>query len=143
MKNLIITVPFLDITVNIPESDVTNLFKQILQDRLELTETEPGSNIPLLMSEILRDPELKALWVQQYIQPFFARMEAIYSDMIESGRLRPMDAAIAVRAVAGLVIGFNMLKFLEGENSPMVKKSQEAIADTLTNLVLHGLAEGT
>lgn len=143
MKNLIITGPFLDITVNVPDPDIANMFKQIIQDRLKLTETEPGSRIPYLSSEIVREPELKELWVQQYIQPFFTQMEATYSAMVDSGRLRPTDAPIAVRAVAGLVIGFNILKFLEGENSPAVKKSQETIADTLTNLVLHGLAEDT
>ena len=135
MKNIIITDPFLDINVNIPESDITNVFQQIMQDRLGLMETEPGSRIPYLMSEIVRDPELKELWVEQ-LQPFFTRMEALYGTMVTSGRLRHIDTAIAVRAIAGLVIGFNMLRFLEGKKSPQAKLSSEELSHTLEDFIL-------
>jgi hypothetical protein len=111
-----------------------------MKNRLELTEAEPGSHIPYLMSEIVRDPELKAVWVEQSIEPLFTQMEEIYRATMTSGKLRPIEPAVAIRAVASVVIGFNVMKFLEGEKSPLKQLSPEGLADMLTDFILHGLA---
>lgn len=140
MKNLIITYPSLNIKEAILKADIADVFKQVMKNRLELTEAEPGSRIPYLMSEIVRDTELKALWVEQSIEPLFTQMEEIYRAMMTSGRLRPIEPSVAIRAVASMVIGFNMVKFLEGEKSPLKQLSQESLAVMLTDFILHGLA---
>ena len=143
MKNLVIIDPFLDIKGDIPEAGITDIIENIMQNRIRLTETEPGSRIPYLMSEIVRDQELKALWVEQTIQPLFIQMEAVYRSSMISNSLRHIDPAVAVRAIAGMVIGFSMLRFLEGDKSPITKLSQEELARALADFVLHGLAADT
>ena len=45
MKNLVITDPSLDIKGEIPEADITGIIEQLMQNRIRLTETEPGSRI--------------------------------------------------------------------------------------------------
>jgi len=140
MKNLVITDPSLYIEDHIPEADITDIIEQIMQNRIRLMETEPGSRIPYLMSEIVRDPELKTLWIEQSIHPFFTQMEAVYRSTMASGSLRHIEPALAVRAIAGMVIGFSMLRFLEGEKSPLIRLSKEMLAHTLADFILHGLA---
>jgi len=70
IKNLIITVPLLDLIEKILETDFAITFRQILKNRFSLIEGETVSRIPILMGEIQRDPELKAIWAEQFIQPF-------------------------------------------------------------------------
>jgi AcrR family transcriptional regulator len=141
IKNLIITVPLLDLMDKLPGTDIIISFKQIMRNRFSLIDTEPVSRIPSLMGEIIRDPELKAIWAEQFIRPFFDRMEELYRTMVASGRFRRMNSAVAVRALGGFILGFLMLKIMEGETSPLNSLSKEEVVDALTNFVLYGLAE--
>ena len=95
------------------------------------------------MGEIQRDPELKALWAEQFIQPFFTKMEGVYHAMMASGKFRRMEPAIATRAIGGLILGFLMLKVMEGETSPLKQLPKEEVANALTDFVLHGLTADT
>lgn len=140
IKNLIITTPLLDLIEKLPkEKDIDVTFKHILQDRFNLIESETMSRMPSLMGEVQRDPELKALWNEKFIQPFMAQLDGMYRLMIASGKFRQMEPAVAVRAVGGLIIGFLMLKIMEGEASPINRLPRKKVADDLVNFVLHGL----
>jgi AcrR family transcriptional regulator len=88
IQNFIITVPLLDLIDKIPEADIAVTFRQILKNRLGLIESQPVARIPSLMGDIQRDPELKTLWAEQFLQPFFARVEGVYRAMMASGRKR-------------------------------------------------------
>jgi AcrR family transcriptional regulator len=139
IKDLIITVPLLDLIDKIPGADIIVTFKEILQNRFSLIESDVVKRIPSLMGEIQRDPELKALWAEQFIRPFFTRMESVYNLMAASGRIRRIEPVIATRAVGGLILGFLMLTLMEGETSPLKRLPKSEVADALVNLVLHGL----
>lgn len=139
IQELIITVPLLDIINRIPGADIADTFMQILQNRFNLMETEPVSRIPLLMGEIIRDPELKTLWAEQFVQPFFTRMGEGYRILVASGRFRQIDPAVATRAVGGLILGFIILKIMEGESSPLNRLPREKVAEEITKFILHGL----
>lgn len=143
IRNLIITVPLLDLIDKMPEAEIASTFKQIMQNRFNLIETEPVSRIPSLMGEIQRDPEMKALWAEQFIRPFFTRMEGVCRTLMASGKFRRMDPAVATRAIGGLILGFLMLKLMEGETSPLNKLPQDELSDALMSFVLHGLAADT
>jgi hypothetical protein len=93
--------------------------------------------IASLMGEIQRDPELRALWVEQFLQPFMSRLEGLYHAV--PGKIRRMSPALAVRIVGSLIIGLVMLKSLEGKTSPLNRLPQDEVADALVNFVLHGL----
>ncbi len=141
IKNFIITTPLLDLINKIPKGDITVVFKHILQNRFNLIKSEIVTRIPSLMAEIQRDPELKALWAEQFLRPFLARMEGVYHDMAASGRFRRLEPAVAVRAVGGMFLGFLMLKIMEGEASPLNRLKQEKVADDMAGLILHGLLD--
>jgi AcrR family transcriptional regulator len=142
IKNLIITVPLLDLIEKIPGSDITVVFKKIMQNRLNLVETGPVARIPSLMGEIQRDPELKVIWLEQFLQPFFTRTEGIYRDMVASGKFRRMEPALATRAIGGLILGFLMLKLMEGEVSPLNRLPKDEVTGALIDFILHGLSTG-
>lgn len=143
MNKVLVTVPVLDNIDNISDDDLTITFKKLIKNWFKVTETEPGSRIHYLLSEIVRNPELRYLWVEQCIQPFLIQIETIYSSMIASGRLRNINVVIAVRAVVSLVIGFNTLSYLEDDKSPVIKLPKEELSNALADFIMNGLAPTT
>ena len=141
IKDLIITIPLLDLIDKMPVGDMTATFRNILENRFNLIETSPAARVPSLMGEIQRDPELKAIWAEEFIQPFFSKMEGVYRIMMASGRFRRMEPALATRAIGGLILGFLMLKIMEGEASPLNRLPKDEVAGALAEIMLHGLAE--
>ncbi len=139
IENLIITVPLLDLIEKLPNGDIGVAFKHILQNRFKLIESRPMSQMPAMMAEIQRDPELKALWAEKFLQPFLSQLDGMYRIMTESGKFRRMEPAVAVRAVGGLILGFLMLKVMEGDASSLDRMPQEKVAEEMVQFALHGL----
>jgi AcrR family transcriptional regulator len=139
IRELIVTVPLLDLIEKIPRADIEVTFRQILQNRFSLIENSMAARLPTLMGEIIRDPELKALWAEQFLKPFFTRVEGIFHSMVASGRFRRMEPAIATHIIGGMFLGFLILKLMEGENSPLNRLPREKVADALVDFVSRGL----
>jgi AcrR family transcriptional regulator len=141
IRELIITTPLRDLITKLPnDKDISATFKQIMYDRFDLTRNEVFSRMPSLMGEVQRDPELKALWNEKFLQPFLAQMDGMFHLMMASGKVRPMEPAVTVRAVGGLILGFLILKIMEGEASPINRLPREKVAEELMNFVFYGLA---
>jgi len=142
IKNLIITPPLLDLIEKLPrdrDQDIGTTVKRILHDRLDLTQNEAFSHMPSLMGEVQRDPELKALWNEKFLQPFLSQMDGMFRLMMASGKIRRLEPAVTVRMVGGLIIGFLILKIMEGEASPLNHLPREKVAEELMNFVFYGL----
>ncbi len=141
IKNLIVTMQLMELIDRLPDDSTSFVFQDILQDRLKFSEDENVSHIMGLMSEIQRDPELKKLYAEQFIQPFLKRMEGAYINMMASGKIRKMNPAIATRIIGGMIIGFIMLRTIEADNSPMKKIPRDEIANEIMNFVFKGIAK--
>jgi AcrR family transcriptional regulator len=143
INNFIITTPLLDLIEKLPgdrDEDIETTVKRILQDRFDLARHKAFARMPSLMGEVQRDPELKALWNERFLQPFMTQMDGIFRLMMASGKVRPMEPAVITRAVGGLIIGFLILKIMEGEASPVNRFPQEKVAEELMNFVFYGLS---
>jgi AcrR family transcriptional regulator len=143
IRNLIITPPLLDLIAKLPrdrDEDIGSTFKQIMHNRFDLIDSELISRMPSLMAEVQRDPELKALWNERFLQPFLAQLEDMYQLMMASGKVRQIEPAVTVRAVGGLIMGFLILKIMEGEASPINHLPREKVAEELMNFVFYGLS---
>lgn len=139
IKSLVITPPLLELIDRLPKGDITVTFRHIMQNRFELIDSNLVSHIPNLIAEVQRDPELKAIWTKQFIQPFLSNMEEVYGKSMASGKFRYIEPAIAVRCVGGMILGFLMLKIMEGDASPLNRFSEEEIVPSMIDLILHGL----
>jgi AcrR family transcriptional regulator len=143
IKNFIITTPLLDLIGKIPKENTAVVLKHILQDRFDLLKSDTMSRMPSLIGEVQRDPELKALWLEQFLHPFLSQIEFGYRAMAASGKFRRLEPSVAVRAVGGMILGFLLLKVMEGDTSPLERLPQEKVADDMVNFVLHGLLNDT
>jgi len=79
VKETIITTPLLNLIGKIPTGNFADVFKRILMDRFELIRAMLSFAMPSLIGEVQRDPELKALWLKEFLQPFLGRMEMAYA----------------------------------------------------------------
>jgi len=92
-----------------------------------------------LYTEILRDSELRQQFSEQVILPLGAFPENYLLAKIASGDFRPVDHRIIFRAMFGMVIGFILLRKLEGDNSPTQGMTVPNLAEQLADFVLNGL----
>jgi AcrR family transcriptional regulator len=139
VQNMIITMSLVDLIQKMPGNDIGAIFKGILQNRLNLIIGGSVDKMPLMMMEIQRDPELKALWAEQVIGPFMSRMDTMYSSMLASGKFRNVEPEVITRAIGGLILGFVMLSMMEGESNPLKRMPQDKVVDSLVDIILHGI----
>ena len=77
IKNFIITMPLLNLLSQMPKGDFPTILKGILKDRFDLVKNPQFARVPLIMSEVQRDPELKALWLKEFLHPLLDGIEMI------------------------------------------------------------------
>jgi AcrR family transcriptional regulator len=139
IKNFIVTAPLLNMLSQMPNSDFPTMLKNIIKDRFDLIKNPHFTRVPLIMSEVQRDPELKKLWAKDFLQPLLGQIEIPISMMGTSGKFRRFQPEVLVRIMGGLFMGFMLLRIVEGSSSPINKLDQDKVADDIVNFILHGL----
>jgi AcrR family transcriptional regulator len=139
IKDYICTAPLLNLIFKIPKGDIGEILKSIVKDRLDLVKSPAMARMPLLMGDVQRDPELKALWIKDFLHPFLAQIAPGYGMMAMMGKFRRYDPDVAARLMGGLIIGFLLLKVIEGDASPLTKKDEDKVIEDIVNFMLHGL----
>jgi AcrR family transcriptional regulator len=139
IKNFIITTPLLNLLSQMPKGDLPTILKNIIKDRFDLIKNPSTQRVPLIMSEVQRDPELKALWLKDFLQPLLRQIEMLVRMMGTTGKFRRYQPEVLVRVMGGLFMGFLLLRIVEGDTSPLKKLDQEKVAEDIVNFILHGL----
>jgi AcrR family transcriptional regulator len=139
IKSFVCTAPLLNLINKMPQGDISGILKSIVKDRLDLIKNPTFARLPILMGDVQRDPELKALWLKDFLHPFLGQIAPGYGMMTMMGKFRRYDPDVAARLMGGLIIGFLMLKVIEGDTSPLTKKDEEKVTEDIVNFMLHGL----
>jgi AcrR family transcriptional regulator len=139
VKGFIVTAPLLNLLSQMPRGDYPAILKSILQDRFDLIKNPAFVRVPLLMSEVQRDPELKALWLKEFLSPLLGQIEMLVRMMGTTGKFRQFQPEVLVRVIGGMFMGFMLLRVMEGDTSPLKKLDQEKVADDIVSFILHGV----
>jgi AcrR family transcriptional regulator len=139
VKDIIINPPLLNLLSKMPKGNYSDILKSILKNRFDLIKNPAFSRIPLIMSEVQRDPELKALWLKDFLHPLLEQIEMIVRMMGTTGKFRKMQPEVLVRVIGGLFMGFLLLKVVEGDTSPLNKLDQDKVADDIAGFIMHGV----
>ena len=140
IKQFIINAPLLELIDELPNGDIDVTFSQIMQNRLNLIDNADISRMPFLMAEIQRDLELKEMWTKEFLQPFLTKMEKVYQNLGETGKFTISNPEITTRIIGGMIMGFLMLRIMEGENSPLYKIPKEEIIESIGQFLMFGLS---
>lgn len=136
----LIVIPVQTIFKRDSKNDLTHTIQDVVDDRLGMLQSEAFPRLMSLIGDIQRDAELRSMFTEKLMRPFLGYMENIYCERIKAGELRQMDPELVVRMIGGMMLGINLLKSIEGENSPLNRLSKEKIAREMINFILFGLS---
>jgi AcrR family transcriptional regulator len=88
------------------------------------------------LSEMLVNAELRNLYLRRVVEPAMRIAEENFRSRMEQGEVRETDAPLAMRSVAGAVLGVLVLGLLGDEE---VGSRPDEIPDVLAGLLVHGL----
>jgi len=117
------------------EQDVRAFFKAYVRQRISLI--WPNAEVfRAVLPEMLVNAELRDLYYQQVLVPTFRVAEHYFLAQMEAGQLRKVDVPLAVRAIAGTVLGLLMTQLLGDE---LIAARWEELPEVLTTLMFDGL----
>jgi hypothetical protein len=90
----------------------------------------------VVLSEILVNAELRARYLQRVVDPTMKIAEENFRLRVEQGEARKTDAALAMRSVAGAILGVLVMGLLGYEE---INSRWDEVPDVLAGLLLHGL----
>lgn len=88
------------------------------------------------LSEMLVNAELRELYLRRVVEPTMRIAEEDFRSRMEQGEVRQTDAPLAVRAVAGAVLGVLVLGLLGDEE---VGSRSDEVPHVLSRLLVDGL----
>ncbi|HLZ55334.1 MAG TPA: TetR/AcrR family transcriptional regulator [Ktedonosporobacter sp.] len=120
------------------EEDVRAFMRSYMRQRMELI--WPNAEVfRAVLPEMLVNTELRDLYFQQVVAPTIEVGERYLRAQSEQGQMRDLDAALTVRAIAGVIFGLLILQLLGDE---VIAQRWEELPDVLTTMLLDGLQQG-
>ena len=116
-------------------SDFRGFLEEYLRRRMSLV-WENREVFRVVLSEMLVNAELRELYLQRVIEPTMRIAEENFRSRMDQGEVRRTDASLAMRSVAGAVLGLLVLGLLGDEE---VGSRPSEIPDVLAELLAHGL----
>ena len=116
-------------------TDFRGFLEEYLRRRMSLI-WENREVFRVVLSEMLVNAELRELYLRRVIEPTMRIAEENFRSRMEQGEVRRTDAPLAMRSVAGAVLGLLVLGLLGDEE---VGSRPDEIPDVLAGLLAHGL----
>jgi AcrR family transcriptional regulator len=116
-------------------ADFRGFLEQYLRRRMSLI-WENREVFRVVLSEMLVNSELRKLYLRRVVEPTMRIAEENFRSRMEQGEVREMDAPLAMRSVAGAVLGVLVLGLLGDEE---INSRSDEVSDVLAGLLLHGL----
>ncbi len=116
-------------------SDFQGFLEQYLRRRMSLI-WENREVFRVVLSEMLVNAELREPYLRRVIKPTMRIAEESFRSRMEQGEVRQTDAPLAMRSVAGAVLGLLVLGLLGDEE---VGSRPDEVPAVLAGLLAHGL----
>jgi AcrR family transcriptional regulator len=116
-------------------SDFQGFLEQYLRRRMSLI-WENREVFRVVLSEMLVNAELREPYLRRVIKPTMRIAEESFRSRMEQGEVRQTDAPLAMRSVAGAVLGLLVLGLLGDEE---VDSRPDEVPAVLAGLLAHGL----
>ena len=116
-------------------TDFRGFLEEYLRRRMSLI-WEDREVFRVVLSEMLVNAELRELYLHRVVDPTMRIAEENYRSRMKQGEVRQTDAPLAMRSVAGAVLGVLVLGLLGDEE---IGSRPEQVSDVLAGLLLDGL----
>ncbi|NQT71279.1 MAG: TetR/AcrR family transcriptional regulator [Chloroflexi bacterium] len=138
VRTYLITGPLVDLVARPPQWDDAEFMSSFLENRL----TSGAENIGrffFLFNEIQRNRELRDEYMADILTPLLKVLEKRVESGVASGAFHSSNPEVAARGLVGMILGFSLLRQIEGDRSPFQSTSNDEIVTEVTNLLLNGL----
>jgi AcrR family transcriptional regulator len=92
-----------------------------------------------VLTEVLRDPELGQQFSSQFLDSMLRSLEKYMGERVSSGEFRQVDQKVAARAIGGMILGFLLLRQMEGEQSPAKGMPLRELTAEMADIILEGV----
>jgi TetR/AcrR family fatty acid metabolism transcriptional regulator len=116
-------------------TDFREFLEEYLRRRMSLI-WENREVFRVVLSEMLVNAELRERYLRQVVDPTMRVAEENFRLRMEQGEVRETDAPLAMRSVAGAVLGVLILGLLGDEE---IHSRSDEVPDVLAGLLLHGI----
>ena len=116
-------------------TDFPGFLEEYVQQRMSLI-WENREVFRIVLSEMLVNAELRELYRHQVMKPTMRIAEENFRSRMKLGEVRQTDAPLAMRSVAGAVLGVLVLGLLGDEE---IVSRPEEVPEVLAGLLVHGL----
>ena len=116
-------------------TDFRGFLREYLRRRIALI-WENREVFRVVLSEMLVNVELRDLYLSRVVDPTMRIAEENFKSRMEQGEVRETDAPLAMRSVAGAVLGVLILGLLGDEE---IGSRSDMVPDVLAGLLLDGL----
>ncbi len=120
------------------QGDVRDFFVAMFSRRVEHL-VEAQETLQAILPEVLVNADLRKRYYQRYVLRIAEMLEQYVQARIELGHIRPVDAALATRAVQAVFLGLLILRIFGDET---VVAGWEALPELLATIIFDGLRAG-
>lgn len=123
----------------VANTDIRQFVRQYFRQRWSVFEGDNLQILRVVLSEVLVDPDLRALYHERVIAPTFALAEPHFEQLVAAGRLRPIDVPLTLRAISATFLGLLVLRLLGDQRT---RDRWDDVPELLTTLLLDGMLPG-
>jgi len=125
-----------DDLAQVVDTDMRSFMRHYFRQRFAAL-TQGGPEVfQVVLSEVLVNPELRELYMQQVVAPTFALAETSFAQLVEAGKIRRLDTPLTLRVIAATFLGLLMMRII---GDPQLQTRWDELPDLLTTLFLDGL----
>jgi AcrR family transcriptional regulator len=130
--------PLRELFVQLAKEDERTSVRAIMENGLDWG-SDDLKGFLFIFTEVLRDPELGEHFSGQFLASVLQSLEKYVAERVSSGDFRRLDHKVAARALCGMILGFLLLRQLEGEQSPTKAMPLPELTAELADIILEGL----
>jgi AcrR family transcriptional regulator len=130
--------PLRELFVQLAEEDERTSVRAIIENGLDWGADDLDGFL-FIFTEVLRDPELAEHFSGHFLASMLQSLENYVAEGVSSGNFRRLDHKVVARALAGMILGFLLLRKLEGERSPTKAMPLPQLTAELADIILEGL----
>lgn len=116
--------------------DVRDFFRHFFTQRLHAFEGQKLDALRVVLSEVLVDADLRAMFVERIIGPAVTLAEPALANLVAAGKLRPLDARVAMRSTLATFLGVLLLHMLDDE---VVRERWDELPAILAAILVDGM----
>lgn len=117
-------------------ADLRQFFRQHFAQRWAVFDDATLQVLRVVLSEVLVDPDLRALYVERVITPTVTLAEPYLQQRLAAGDLRALDVPLTLRVITATFLGLVLLRLLGDQQ---LHDHWDDVPELLTTLLLDGM----